>query len=308
MTTTPAKLNEILTFLAVAEGGSFVAGGRAMGVTGSAASKAVMRLETRYGVRLLNRTTRAISLTDEGRRFLEEGRHIIRAVEAAEAAVETGMGEPRGTLRVSVPDAFGRLVLLPILRRYMAQWPKLRVELNCTDRAVDLVEEGFDLAVRIGPVTAEEGLISRVVTQYDVMLCASPDYLAANGTPAGLEDLDRHSCIVFRSRNQSRPWLYHPTPGEETRFLPRSRLDMDSGEALRDAVLAHMGIALFPSFLVEADLADGRLIRVLPDLALVQAPIVALYPSRRMLQPRVRQFIDLMVAELAQDRRVKRRR
>ncbi|EDM79466.1 putative LysR family transcriptional regulator [Plesiocystis pacifica SIR-1] len=295
---TQAKLNEILIFMAVADAGTFVGGGRALGLTGSAASKAVLRLESRLGAKLLYRTTRAVSLTDEGRAFYKGGVRIVEAIEAAESSVGGDVGEPRGTLRLTVPDAFGRRVLMPLVRGYLERWPSVRVEISFTDRPVDLVEEGFDLAIRIGGASASEGLISRVVARYEVFMCASQAYLDAEGTPRTLGELEAHEGIVFRSGTTSQAWTLTSADGERARHRPRSRVALDSGEAIRDATLAGLGIGYLPEFLVGEDLGAGRLVRLLPEIDAGVAQIVALYPSKRMLEPRVRQFIDLVIAQL----------
>ncbi len=296
-----ANLNEILVFMAVVDEGSFVAGGQAMGLSRSAAGKAITRLEDRLGVRLLHRTTRALSLTDEGRVFYDRGLQILAAVDDAEASVSAAdrPGTPRGVLRLTVPDAFGRLVVLPILHRYLAAWPDLQAEVSFSDRPADIVEEGFDLALRIGEPPPDTRLVARVVAQFKALLCAAPAYMAAHGEPQSIDDLARHEGLVFASRNQRQSWRLRENDGSGWTKAPvKSRLRLESGEALRSAALAGQGIAFLPDFLVADDLAAGRLRRVLPGVDAGHAKIVAIYPTRRLLEPRVRRFIDLMVEEL----------
>lgn len=177
------NLNEMLIFMAVVDGASFVAGGQAMGLTRSAAGKAVMRLEESLGVRLLNRTTRNLSLTDEGRALYDQGVQILAAVDTAQTAIGQPSGTPRGVLRLTLPDAFGRRVILPLLDTYLKTWPHVQVEVSFTDRMADIVEDGFDLAIRIGGEHAARQLVSRVVARYRALLCAAPAYLAEHGTP-----------------------------------------------------------------------------------------------------------------------------
>jgi DNA-binding transcriptional LysR family regulator len=296
------NLNDILVFMAVTDRGSFTAGGQAMGLTRSAAGKAVARLEERLRARLLNRTTRALSLTDEGRTLYEHGLKILEAVEGAEASVVGPNGVPRGTLRITVPDAFGRHVVLPVLKKYLDAWPDVQVEVNLTDRLADIVEEGFDLALRIGGADLDAGLVSRVVAAYPVMICASPAYLAERGEPKTVDDLSRHDCLVFSSRSRRQSWRLRNDDGELVKAEGRSRLRLDSGEGLRDAALAGLGLAFLPAFLVEQDLAAGRLRQVLAGQATGAVKIVAIYPTKRRLEPRVRRFIDLLVEELAATR------
>ncbi|WP_437779810.1 LysR family transcriptional regulator [Sorangium sp. So ce1097] len=293
-----ANLNEILVFMAVVDEGSFIAGGQAMGLTRSAAGKAVNRLEDRLGVRLLNRTTRSLSLTEEGRVFYERGLQILAAVDDAEASVAGPSGTPRGLLRLTVPDAFGRLVVLPLLRKYLETWPEMKMEVSFTDRQADIIEEGFDLAVRIGEAPPDTRLVSRVVARYKAVLCAAPSYVAQRGEPLSIDELAGHDCLIFSSRNRRQSWRFLGDDGSWVKAQGRSRLRLDSGEALRDAAVAGLGIAFLPDFLVAADLAAGRLQQVLPDLDAGDVKIVAIYPTRRLLEPRVRRFIDLLVEEL----------
>lgn len=294
-----ANLNEILIFMAVVDEESFVAGGQAMGLTRSAAGKAVSRLEDRLGVRLLNRTTRALSLTEEGRAFYEKGLQVLAAVEEAEASVSAATGRPRGLLRLTVPDAYGKLVILPIVKSYLEAWPDVQAEISFTDRQADLIEEGFDLGVRIGNAAPDSRLVARVVATYEAVLCASPSYLSRHGSPKSLDDLHAHDCLIFSSRNRRQGWRFRAEDGGWVKAPARSRLRLDSGQAIRDAAVAGLGIAYLPSFLVEEELSDRLLRRVLPDLQAEGVTVSAIYPTRRLLEPRVRQFIDLLTQRLA---------
>ncbi|MGZ2380929.1 LysR family transcriptional regulator [Rhizobium leguminosarum] len=293
------NLNDILIFMAVVDAGSFIAGGQAMGLSRSAAGKAVIRLEDRLGARLLNRTTRTLSLTDEGRLFYERGLQILTSVDEAEASVAGQSNTPRGVLRLIVSDAFGRLVMLPLLEKYLRAWPDIQVEVSFTDRPIDIDEEGFDLAIRISATTTSDTrLVSRVIASYKSRLCASPSYLTERGEPADIDDIAAHDCLIFASRNQRQGWRFRCEGGPWVKAQGRSRLRLDSAEAIRDAALAGLGIALLPDFLVADDLVAGRLRQVLPGLETDDTKMVALYPEKRLLDPRVRRFIDLMVEEL----------
>jgi DNA-binding transcriptional LysR family regulator len=293
-----ANMNDILVFMAVVDAGSFVAGARSMGLTRSAAGKAVGRLEGRLGIRLLNRTTRSLALTDEGRVLYDRGQQILSAIDDAEASVASPAGTPRGVLRMTVPDAFGRLIVLPLLAKFLRTWPDIQVEVSFSDRVADLLEDGFDLAVRIGLNSTDSRLVSRVIAKYRAILCASPTYLAARGRPECLDDLMAHDCLYFSSGSRRQAWRFREVDGSWVRSQGRSRLRLDSGEAIRDAALAGLGIAFLPDFLVADYLAVGGLCQVLPDLEMDEVSIVTLYPTKRFLEPRVRRFIDLMVAEL----------
>ncbi|MBY5607131.1 LysR family transcriptional regulator [Rhizobium leguminosarum] len=292
------NLNDILIFMAVVDAGSFIAGGQAVGLSRSAAGKAVIRLEDRLGVRLLNRTTRTLSLTEEGRMFYERGLRILVSVDEAEASVAGQDSTPRGVLRLTVDDAFGRLVVLPLLEKYLRAWPDIQVEVSFTDRLADIVEEGFDLAIRVGATATDTRLVSRVIATYKARLCASPSYLAERGEPRDVDHLAVHDCLISAGRNQRQGWRFRGEGGSWIKAQGRSRLRLDSGEAIRDAALAGLGIALLPDFLVTDDLAAGRLRQILADFETDDAKIVTLYPDKRLLEPRVRRFIDLIVEEL----------
>ncbi|KAB8318335.1 LysR family transcriptional regulator [Tolypothrix campylonemoides VB511288] len=291
-------VNELMVFVAVVDAGSFVAGGRATGLTRSAAAKAVARLEAQLGARLLHRTTRALALTDEGRALYAHGQTVIAAIDGADAGVGRDAGRPRGLLRLTVPDAFGRLVVFPVLRRFLETWPNVRAEVNFSDRRADIVEEGYDLALRIGGAAGDSRLVSRVVARYRAHFVAAPAYLDARGRPRAIEDFVDHDVLVFSGRERRQRLQYIETDGSAAYTPGRARLRLDSGEALRDAALAGLGIAYLPDFLVGDDLAAGRLEAVLPARPPAALDIVALYPSRRLLEPRVRQFIDLLVETL----------
>jgi DNA-binding transcriptional LysR family regulator len=296
-----ANLNDILVFMAVVDAGSVRGGGQAMGLTRSAAGKAVGRLEDRLGARLLNRTTRTLSVTNEGRMFYDHGLQILTAVDDAEASVARQAGTPRGVLRLTVPDAFGRLVVLPLLSKYLEVWPDVQVEVSFSDRVVDIVEDGFDLAIRIGVTTSDTRLVSRVVAKYAAILCASPAYLDQRGEPLNTEDLSGHDCLLFSSRSQRQNWRFRDAGGAWVKAHGRSRLRLDSGEAIRDAALVGLGIAFLPEFLVARDIAAGRLRQLLPGVETDEVKIVTIYPTKRFLEPRVRHFIDLMVENLADE-------
>ncbi|WP_049735170.1 LysR family transcriptional regulator [Rhizobium ecuadorense] len=296
------NLNDILIFMAVVDAGSFIAGGQAMGLSRSAAGKAVIRLEERLAARLLNRTTRTLSLTDEGRVFYEHGLQILASVDEAEASVGGQSGMPRGVLRLTLPDAFGRLVILPLLEKYLRTWPDIQVEMSFTDRLADIIEEGFDLAIRIGATASDSRLVSHVIATYRTRLCASPSYLAARGEPRDIDDLAAHDCLIFTSRNQRQGWRFRGKGSSWIKAQGRSRLRLDSGEAIRDAARAGLGIALLPDFLIAGDLAAGHLRQVLPELEADDTKIVTLYPDKRLLEPRIHRFIDLLVEALGQER------
>ncbi|MBU2958040.1 LysR family transcriptional regulator [Paracoccus sp. 1_MG-2023] len=294
-----SKVNDILVFMSVATTGNFASAGRAFGLSRSTAGKAVARLEDRYGVRLLNRTTRAVSLTEAGQRLFAQGKAIQAAIAEADACLGTTDGIPRGTLRITAPDALGRRIIVPVIATFQKTWPDIRFEISFSDTVSRIIEDGFDLAVRVGVTTPDASLISRTLTVEKTVLCASPAYLADRDAPRNLDQLSTHDLLQFSSVAKRQAWsLQDPSsfPGNVSGRVP---LRTDSAEGLRAAALAGMGIALLPMALVKDDLHAGRLLRVLPDVDCGEVPIIALYPHKKFLEPRVRRFIDALVSELA---------
>lgn len=296
--TSGAKLNDIAVFMAVVDAGGISAGARMSGLTRSAAGKAVARLEDRLGVRLLNRTTRALSLTDEGRSFYANGLRVIEAVEEAEASVTGSVGVPRGVLRLSAPHAFGQRLMMPVIERFLTLWPDAEIEASFTDRMVDLIEEGVDLAIRFGGIAPDSRMVSRMLGRDRYVLVASARYVAGHGRPRDLDDLANHPCIVFSNRGYRQRWRFEDADGRMVVVPIASRLRLDSGEALHSAVGRDLGIALMPTFLVSDELRSGRFVQLLPEARTEEVEIRIIYPQRRLLNPRVRHFIDLLTAEI----------
>ncbi|MEL6964714.1 MAG: LysR family transcriptional regulator [Pseudomonadota bacterium] len=293
-----SKVNDILVFLSVIETGSFVAAGKTFGLSRSTAGKAVARLEDRYGARLLNRTTRALDLTEEGRRLYERGLAIREAIEAADETIARDRGVPRGMLRMTAPDAVGRRLLLPTVRRYLEAWQETQIELSLSDRVDNMVEKGFDLAIRVGVRPPDQSLITRTLLRDDVLLCTAPSYFETRDRPLNIEQLTRHDLLQFASRNERQGWHLQEDDGSWVRAQGHVRLRLDSAEALREMALQGLGIALLPRLLVGDDISEGRLECVLPKVSLKKVPIIALYPHKRLLEPRVRQFIDMLSEDL----------
>lgn len=295
-----SRVNDILVFLSVVDTGSFVNGGKAFGLSRSTAGKAVARLEDVYGTRLLNRTTRALELTEEGRGLYRHGLEIRAAIEAADETFNTAPSTPRGTLRITAPDAVGRRLLLPVVQRYMEQWPDMRIEVGFSDRIDNLIDNGFDLAIRVGVSSPDSSFISKTLLTLKPVLCAAPTYLSNRGRPGRAEQLDLLDLLQFASRGDRQGWQLVEEDGTIVRVQGRVRLRLDSAEALREAAMAGLGIALLPHLLVEEDLVAGRLEQVLPKLDCGSVPVVAMYPHKRLLEPRVRHFLDMLTANISQ--------
>jgi len=290
----PNRLGDISAFVAAVKTGSFTAAAASLGLTRSAVGKSVARLEARLQARLLHRTTRKLSLTDEGRAVFERWRQILEDLDEVEANMAARRGQPSGTLRLTAPLSFGQRHILPVLGRYLKQWPDLRADVRFTDRFIDLVEEGFDIAVRIGEPREDLQLLTRTVAEQQFVTCASPDYLARKGVPQRPQDLAGHDRLAFLGGEQPSPWRYQTSEGLYLCEVP-GRLNIDSSEAMREAALAGFGLIHLPTYITGNDLRAGALVEVLKPYRAPPDPIRVVYPSKRHLSPRIRAFIDLLV-------------
>jgi DNA-binding transcriptional LysR family regulator len=283
------KLLEFQCFLKIAGTGSFTAAGAALGVTSSAASKQIKSLEARLGARLFNRTTRSVSLTEAGRAFRERIEPLLTEVEDAELAVSQLSDEPRGVLRVNAPMDFGRTHLAPAIASFARSHDALEIEVEFADRFVGIVEEGFDVVVRIGSLS-DSSLVARYLGPCRRVLCAAPQYLAERGTPQSIRDLAGHTRVAY-SYESELSWTLDGPNGSNRVSVP-IRHRSNNGELTRSLLLDGQGLALLPTFLVGDDLRSGRLKAVLPDYAAADLPIHAVYPHRRYLPAKVRHFVD----------------
>lgn len=289
-----ADLSQIFVFARVAECGSFSAAARLLGMPKSTVSRKVSELEERLGARLVQRTTRKLSLTDAGRTYHRHAARIMAELEDADAAVSQMQSEPRGLLRVTAPLSFS--MLGPMITDYMAQHPRVQVHLVCTDRVVDLVEEGFDLAIRAGRL-ADSSLIARPLGKLRWVVVAAPDYCARHGVPRTPAELERHVCIAFGSGPTPNVWTLHA--GEKTasvRVTPC--LTVNEVDIMRDAARGGIGVAMLPDYACAAELRSGALRRVLPNWSSTEVPVNAVYPTARHLSPKVASFIALLGARL----------
>ncbi len=290
------RLGAMAVFAQVVEAESFSAAAREMGIAKSSVSKQISRLEDELGVRLLNRTTRRLSLTEAGQTFYQGCQRVVAEAAAAESAVTHLAAAPRGRLRVGVPMSFGLRHISPVLPLLLGRCPELTVDLALNDRFVDLVEEGFDVGVRIAHLT-DSSLIARRLAPSRNILCAAPEYLAAQGMPRTVEDLSAHECLLYSYQVTGGKWRF-AGPGGRRELRVRGRLRANSGESLLAAALAGFGIAHLPTFICGDALREGRLVRLLPEWAdPVESVINAIYPASRNLSPKVRVFIDFLVEQ-----------
>lgn len=283
-------------FVRVAELGGFAQAAREFDLSPSMVAKHILALETRLGARLLNRTTRKQSLTEVGKLYLERSKTVLAEFDSAEASAIELRATPRGLLRVTAPVVFGSCGLAPLLPKFMAQYPEVRIDLALHDRVVDLVEEGFDVALRSGQL-ADSGLVARPLAPLQTILCAAPDYLKRRGTPKRVANLAQHDCPGFSYLTHRDRWRLIGPEGEETVKLD-CRLNINNGEALRQAALAGAGIVMQSALLLASDLRSGALVRVLPRHAPPPRPAHLLYLPDRRPTPKLQRFVEFVLQHL----------
>ncbi|CAN7738506.1 LysR family transcriptional regulator [Caballeronia sp. 15715] len=288
----PGNFNDIATFVSVVRAGSFTSAAQQLGITRSAVGKIIARLEARLQVRLLHRTPQSLGLTDDGEVYFARCTQILEDLEETETAMAARSATPTGTLRISVPIGLGHRHVLPVIESFLDSWPAVTAEVSFTDKFVDLVDEGFDIAVRVGEPKPDSRLIARVVATQKLVTCASPSYLAKRGVPATPSDLADHECLHFVSGGRLQPWSFAGV-GQET-VNSTDRLRMDSAEAIVAAAVNGAGIVSMPLYLLATDIAQGRLQTILQGFEVEALPIRAIYPTRRHLAPKVRRFIDCL--------------
>ncbi len=291
------RFQEMRTFAAVVEAGSFVKAAGALGLSKAAVSRIVSDLEARLGVRLLHRTTRRLALTEEGAVFHGRCRELLAEVEEAEAEVTSRAGEARGLVKVSAPVSFGIHHLAPLWGAFREAHPQVSLDITLADRVVDLVEEGFDLAIRIAKLEGAT-LVSRRLATTRMVLCASPGYVARHGTPRHPADLAGHAVIAYRYWSTGDEWHFTGPKGG-TAVLTRPFMHTNSGDTCRVMALAHHGVILQPDFMVGGDLATGALVELMPEYRSLELGIHAVYPTRRHLPPKVRLLVDFLVRHFA---------
>ena len=286
------RLEDMTLFVRIVEAGSFTAAARKLGWSKSLASRRIAELEARLGARLFNRTTRRLGTTEIGRNFYERAVRILAEVEEAEAGAMEANVEPRGRLKVAAPMSFGQLHLGPAIARFLKEHPQIELELDLNDRHVDMVGEGFDLAIRIGRLP-DSSLVGRTLAPCRMLLCGSPAYIAASGAPRVPSDLAQHDCLVYSNR----------LPSDEFRFQVRGkwvsppirhRLAANNGDMLCRAAIEGLGLVAAPSFIVSGAIAAGQLVPVMCDYPLPESDIRAVYPAGRQVPARLRRLVDFL--------------
>jgi DNA-binding transcriptional LysR family regulator len=286
-------LTSMKVFATVVDLGSFAAASERLDMSRAMVSKHMAHLESHLGTRLLNRTTRRLSLTESGSTYFERCQVLLNDLEEAELAATELTSVPRGTLRLTAPLVFGVMHIGPLIADYLALHPEAKLDFTLDDRHVDLVDEGYDLAIRIGNL-AETGLIARKFANDTLVVCGSADYFRRHGVPQVPEDLTKHACLGYSYGASANEWQFNGADGEH-RISINGNVRANNGDLLRVAALGGAGIVLLPRFMVGADLRAGRLHVVLTEYDSRKLGIYAVYPSRRYLSAKVRAFIDFLV-------------
>ena len=295
----PGSLQGLLPFTHAVETGSFTRAAERLGVTASAVGKAIALMEARLGTRLLNRTTRSLGLTPEGEAYYRACVEALTVLDVAQAQLAAHLVVPAGRLRIDLPLTFGRRCVAPILFEIAERFPDLTLDVSFTDRRVDLVSEGIDLAIRMGELDDRVGLVARQFYVQRWVVCAAPAYLDRHGRPQTIDDLERHALIVYGRDGFVSPWFIPDAAGRSKKYAPRGRMVLGHGEPQLDAALAGCGITYLPTWLIANELTSGRLERMLsPDLV-ETGPVHAIWPATRTLAPKSRIVVDELVRQFS---------
>jgi DNA-binding transcriptional LysR family regulator len=293
------RLAAIQVFAQVVESGSFAKAADRLGLSTSAASRHLAELEGHLQTRLLNRTTRRVSLTESGRAFYERAVQLLADLGEAEQEASSAAVVPRGTIRLTTAVNFGVRHVAPAIAEFLAQHPEVRFDVSLSDRVVDIVEEGFDLAIRIGAPGADN-LVARKLGETRFVPCASPEYLAKHGAPKTPEELERHNCFTYEYVTPRNLWRFHDRAGAERTVRVAGRLHSNNGDLLAEVAAQGAGVVFEPAFIVGPEVRAGRLVALLQEFVPPTVPIYALYPSRKHLSAKVRRFVDFLTERFSQ--------
>lgn len=285
------NIDHLRLFVRIASTHNISQAGQALGLSAAVASNHINKLEETLGVRLVHRTTRKVSLTEEGAAFLPHAEDVLASIDAAQASVGAGESSPSGTLRIAAPASFGRLHLMPAMKGFMQAYPQLHIDCRFSDSIVDMVEGGFDIAIRNAELKSSS-LIARNLATDQRLVCAAPEYLKEFGEPQSPLELSLHQCITLKGLDN---WQFQTDKGIES-LKVKGRFSADNGEAVRDACIQGLGITINSTWIAHEQLKSGELVQILKDYPLVSdTAIWAVYPSSRQLAPKVRAFIDYFV-------------
>jgi len=293
------RLVAIQVFSQVVESGSFAKAAARLGLSTSAASRHVAELESHLQTRLLNRTTRRVSLTESGRAFYERSVQLLADLEEAEQEAARTAVVPRGTIKLTASVNFGVRHIAPAIAAFLAQHREVGFDVSLSDRIVDLVEEGFDLGIRVG-VAGSDNIVARKLGETRLVPCASPGYIQAHGAPQAPEELEEHNCFTYEYITPRNLWRFRDPSGRERAVRVRGNLHSNNGDLLAEAAARGAGIVFEPAFIVGLDVRAGRLVPLLQDFVPLPVPIYAVYPSRKHLSAKVRLFVDFLVERFAE--------
>ena len=289
------RLTEMEAFATVVDQGGFTDAAKKMGISKSAVSKHISSLEARLGARLLKRTTRRVSPTEIGLAYYDRARRVLSDAGEADALVASMQSAPAGLLRLSVATDFGVNHLSPILGDFLQQFPNITVNMVLNNRYVELISEGFDMAIRMGDLE-DSSLRARKLTETQMRMIAAPSYFEKHGRPTRLDDLNSHKLLHYSNQASGNAWKITAPSGEERQIRSAGWLSVNDGQSLLNACIAGLGIAYLPSFLYVNAMEQGQVVDVMPDLPIERTGIYAVYPPGRFTQPKVRAFIDFLVA------------
>ena len=291
-------INDMSVFIAVIENLSMTKAGDKLGMSPAVISKRIKNLEARLGVRLLNRSTRRMTATEEGLIYYDRCKYIVEEIENTELALSGMKVEPDGILKVSIPASFGRKHIAPVLATFMKRYPNINLQIQLTDKIVDIFEEGLDMAIRIGHIK-ESNLVARKLSPNQRILCASPDYLKESGTPSQPAELTNHSCLILGPVGVAQQtWQFHRN-NKNINVKVNGRIVTNNGEVLRDAVLGGLGIAQKSTWDIGQDIKNGTIVEVLEGYKLECTDIYALYPHRLHLTSKVRVWLDFLIEQFS---------
>ncbi len=291
-----SHINDMMVFTAVVDAMNMTKAGETLGMSAAVVSKRILNLENRLGVRLLNRSTRRMTTTEEGDVYYHRCKDILEQIENTELALTGMQKQPKGILKVSAPASFGRKHISPVLGKFLSLYPKIDLQLQLTDKVIDIIEQGFDVAIRIGRLE-DSNLVAKKLSPNCRVLCASPAYLRQFGTPQHPNDLADHSCLLFVPIGTNyQTWRFSHNQ-QTIKVRVKGRIVTNNGEVLRDGVLAGLGIAQKSTWDIGEDIKKGNIIRILDDYSLGQTDIYALYPHRLYMSSKVRVWVDFLAEQ-----------
>ncbi|MDM1247731.1 LysR family transcriptional regulator [Acinetobacter sp. R933-2] len=290
------RISDLSAFVSSVKYGSFTQAGKHLGLSRSAIGKSIVRLEEQMAVRLLNRTTRSLSLTDDGRILFEYCQQLLQNLDEIDQVMATRRIHPTGTLKITAPHSLGHQYILPVLHQFLKKWSALNADISFTDRFVDIIDEGFDIGIRVGEPKEDSRLLTRTIGWQRMQTCASPEYLALNGYPEQPQDLYKHHTIFFNGSAQRKNWRFK-IDHQIWVFDGAEKMKIDSSDAILESAILGFGIIQLPAYLTKKAIDQGKLVAVLEDYALTDEPIRIIYPSKKHLSPRIRMFIDDLVEQ-----------